>query len=241
MANVKAHELENALNRVVLKRLRSLKVPRPLIVAEELASLLMDEIPSEAYHPKESWEQGHLFFHGDVERGHVLDVQETLLQSHLNLKSDIPITLYLSSFGGCVMTGLALASTIQEIRRTGRAVNVHIQGCAMSMGSLIAQVCDLRTIEPQSWFMIHEIAMDIPHSKTSIVRDEADFLERLEQQTFSLYAARTGKPIEYWRKKMHRRDWFLTAAEALEEGLVDEVKPVPAYPKFRRRRAVSEA
>lgn len=107
----------------------------------------------------------------------------------------------------------------------------------MSMGSLIAQVADRRTMEPQAWFMIHEIACRMPYSKTSLIKDEAEAMERLEQQMFRLYADRTGKPVEYWRKKMHRRDWYLTAEEALAEGLIDEILTVPAYPRRRKRAA----
>lgn len=237
MARVPTHLIAYAFERKIISKLRAAKVPKPAAIAEILVPELIDEIPIEAFDPKSAWEQGILYFHGDVEEDHVRYTQEYLTEAHVNAKPDAPLTLYLSSFGGCVMTGLALASTIQEIRRSGRRVNIHIQGCAMSMGSIIAQVADHRSIEPSAWLMIHEISGSVMESKTSTMRDEAEFMDRLEQQVFALYTARTGKPIEYWRKKMHRRDWFLTAAEALEEGLVDEVKPVPEYPRKRRKAA----
>lgn len=237
MALVKAHELNAIFERTMERRLRSLKIPKPKALAEELAGMIMDEVPTEAFDPKTSWEQGILYFHGDVDRDHVLEVQDYLTASHVNIKPGIPMTLYLSSFGGECMAGLALASTIQEIRRSGRTVNIHIQGCAMSMGSLLAQVGDHRSIEPYAWFMIHEVATGIEYGKTHTIKDEAEFMDRLEQQIFSLYSARTSKPVDYWRKKMHRRDWFLTPQEALDEGLVDEIKPIPPYKRIRRKKA----
>lgn len=237
MSLIRTHSLAYAFERKILARLRALKVSRPLAVAEALAADLIDEVPVEAFEPRDPSEIGIVFYHGDVDEKKVGKCQSALMEAHLNIDKKLPITLYLSSFGGSVFAGLAMVSTIQEIRRNGRKVNCHIQGCAMSMGSLIAQACDLRTIEPQAWFMLHEIRHWLPGVKTAELRDEADFAERLESQTFALYANRTSKPVEYWRKKLHRRDWFLTAEEAVNESLVDEIASTPAYPRFRKRKA----
>lgn len=242
MSYIKAHDLAYSIEKVIERRMRSLKLPRPKAIAEDLTPDIMREIPSEAFEPKGVWESGALFFHSAVEEEKIIDLQFEILATHQNIKAALPITLYLSSFGGSVFAGLALCSTIQEVRRASRVVNVHIMGAAMSMGSLIAQVCDYRSIEPQAWLMIHEMNHTLPDEmKTSILRDEADFADKLELQTFAIYAARTGKPVEYWRRKMHRRDWFLTAQEALEEGLLDEIKSVPAYPRYRKRRPESQS
>ena len=237
MASTTPHELAYDIERVVERHLKRLKVPKPKTVAQDIAPEIMREIPSEAFDPKQPWSTGKLFFHGDVWEDHVRETQYEIAATHENLKPSIPLTLYLSSFGGDCYAGLALISTIQEIRRAGRRVNVHIQGCAMSMGSLIAQVGDFRTIEPQAWFMIHEPATRLPWSKTSAVKDEAEIMERLEQQMFALYATRTGKSIEYWRKRCHRKDLFLSAKEALDEGLVDAIASTPLYPRQRRKKA----
>lgn len=239
MSTRTAHELSYDIEKILERHLKRLRIPKARSVAQDIVPDVMFQIPSEAFEPTQPWSVGKLFFHGDVEEEHVRDIQYEIAAMHHNLKKSTPITLYLSSFGGDCYAGLALISTIQEIRRAGRQVNVHIQGCAMSMGSLIAQVADLRTIEPQAWFMIHEVSTWIPRSRSSEIRDEADALERLEQRLFGLYAARTGKPVEYWRRLFHRKDVYLAADEALNLGLVDEVVAVPAYPRQRRRNKVA--
>ena len=238
MARLTTHEMAYGIERIIEKRLRSAKVPRPKQLAIDITPEIIADIPTEAFEPEEPWTRGALFFHGDVEEDHVRDVQSEIERAHINIPKSRDLTLNFSTFGGDVFAGLALASTIQQVRRSGRRVNCHIQGCAMSMGSLIAQVADVRTIEPQGWFMLHEISTGgLSESlKTSLVRDEAEILDRFEEQMFLLYSARTGKPVKYYRDKMHRRDWYLTATEALAERLVDEISFVPPYARKRRTR-----
>jgi len=236
MATRTAHELSYDIEKVLERHLKRLRVPKARTVAQDIAPDVMNQIPSEAFDPKQVWSIGQIFFHGDVEQEHVRDTQLEIVTMHHNLSKATPITLYLSSFGGDCFAGLALISTIQEIRRAGRRVNVHIQGCAMSMGSLIAQVADLRTMEPGAWFMVHEVSTWLGHSKSFEVRDEAEYIERLEQRLFSLYAHRTGKPVEFWRKLFSRKDVYLSSEQALEYGLIDEISLVPAYPRVRRRK-----
>ena len=241
MARIQAHELAFAFERLVEKKLRGIKVPRSRAIAEEWAGELISEVPSEAFEAREPWEDGLVFFHDDVREDAVVACQKEILETHINLREKkTPITLYLSTFGGSVFAGLALASTIQEVRRAGRSVNVVIQGAAMSMGSVIAQVCDHRSMEPFAWFMLHNLrhwVHECDGISTPNLLDEAAVAERLEQQVCMLYSARTGKPPEYYRKKFDRRDWFLSADEALAEGLIDAISEVKPFPTFRKRRA----
>lgn len=236
MARLFKHELAYDFEQEIFARLKSLRIPRAKNVAQELTPKLMSLVPTEAFELQGVWEKGIVHFHGDVEEEYVRYMQDELSAIHLNVKSGVPITIYLSTHGGDAFAGLTLVSTIQEIRRAGRQVNVHIQGAAFSFGSILAQACDVRTIESTAYFMLHEIAEGIEWAKTSTIKDEAAFLDRLENTVFALYSERTGRPVEYYREKMQRRDWFLTAREAVKEGLVDRIKPVPKYPGKRPSR-----
>ena len=232
MARLMAHEMQLAIENIILRRLRSMRVSRPKFVSEELAMEIMrDAIPTEAYDAKPAWEHGILFFNNEINDETVRYAQEELIGTHYNIKPGVPITLYLSSFGGDIFAGLALVSTISEIRRSGRQVNAHIMGAAFSMASLLCQACDIRTIEPTAYFMIHEVAWGSEYQKTSMHRDEVETTERMENTIFSLYSARSGKPVSYYKQKMTRRDWYLTAREAVTEGLVDRIKPTPNFRK----------
>jgi ATP-dependent protease ClpP protease subunit len=52
---------------------------------------------------------------------------------------------------------------------------------------------------------------------------------------FQIYSSRTGKNPDYYREKLTEHNWYLSAEEALAEGLVDEVLPPPP----RRKKAAA--
>lgn len=242
MSRIPTHLLAYAVSNIIERKMRSLKVPRPKAVAEDLVPLIMDELPAEAFDPRDISEDGLLIFHGEVDEDRCRAMQEAILETHVNTRRDVPITLMLSTIGGDVFAGLALASTMQRVRREGRKVNVHIQGCAMSMGSLMAQAADHRSIEANAWFMVHELNDSPPKQiKTSEIQDLAEVMARLESQTFALYATRSGKPVSYWRKKVNRKDVYFSAEEALAEGLVDEIVHAPPYRRSRQNRKATSS
>lgn len=195
---------------------------------DKLIPELIEEVPAAAFEPVQPVDEGILFYHGTVDESEVVDFQHDLMRAHLNLPKGVPITLNLSSVGGSVFAGLALISTIYEIQRAKRKVNVHVQGVAMSMGSVIAQVADYRTIEPSAFFMLHEVSYSMRGS-TADHEEEREFSTKLQDALYRHYTARTGKPLSYYQENLYRRNWYLTAEEALQEGLVDAIVPAPIY------------
>lgn len=236
MARLQCHELSFMFEAEIVERLRSLKVPRAKAIAESLAPRLIAQVPTEAFEMKPMWEAGVILFHGDVTEEHAKWMQQELSEVHLNIKKGLPITIYLSSFGGYCEAGMAVFSTIQELRRAGRVVNVHVTGTAMSMGSILVQACDTRTIEPYATMMLHE-SWDYFEGKVSDAKDRVAFNERYDNMLSSIYASRSGKPTSYWTQKMARRDWYLTARDAVAEGLVDKIRPIKPYPKDKKKEA----
>jgi ATP-dependent protease ClpP protease subunit len=197
---------------------------------DAVVSELLDALPPHAFEPIEPADEGMLFFHSEIEEQHVVPLQQQLIRTHLNLPPDKPVTLFLSSVGGNVYAGLALVSTITSLRRLGREVNVHIEGVAMSMASVIAQVANHRTMEASSFFLLHEVWYRTS-GRVSDHGEERAFQERLQDRLYQLYASRTGKSIDYYRTKLYKTDWYLDADEALREGLVDAVLIAPNVSK----------
>lgn len=236
MSLVTAHELSYDLEKALERGLRSARVPSARKVAVDLVPYVMDRIPSEAFDPVQPWTDGHLVFHGDVDEETVINAQYEIMATHRNIKPDKELTLHLSSYGGGCYAGLALVGTIQQVRRDGRKVNAHVSGYAMSMGSLVLQACDRRTIDDNAWLMIHEVNY-WNEGKTSAHEDYLEHIKRLQDGLYAMYSKRTGKPIEHYRKWLHKQDVYLTAAQALEHGLVDEVKSTPEFKKFRKKAA----
>ena len=195
-----------------------------------LVTYLIDAIPSRAFEPVEPADEGMLFFHNEIEEQHVVPLQQQLVRTHLNLAPEKPITLFLSSVGGNVFAGLALVSTITSLQRLGREINVHIEGVAMSMASVIAQAANYRTMEASAFFMLHEVWYRTS-GRVSDHGEERAFQERLQDTLYEIYAQRTGKSVDYYRKKLYKTDWYLDSDAALREGLVDAILTAPGLAK----------
>lgn len=221
-------ELHYKFNSINTKLARSHKDAGAKAYGELLVSELVSAVPTAAFDAIQPFDEGILFFHGSVEETEVQDLQHDLVRAHLNLPPGMPILLNLSSTGGSVYAGLALVSTIYDIQRKGRSVNVHIQGVAMSMASVIAQVANHRTIEPSAFFMLHKISYGLRGS-TDDHEEELAFTNKLHEAMFSIYSARTGKKPEEYMAKLRKTNLYLDAREALKEGLVDEIIDAPLY------------
>jgi ATP-dependent Clp protease, protease subunit len=131
-----------------------------------------------------------------------------------------PIYLYINSPGGSVTAGLAIYDTMQHIKADVITICV---GLAASMGSflLAAGAPGKRLALPNSRIMIHQPSGGARGQATDI-QIEAKEIVRVRKQLNLIYAERTGQPLEKIEKDMDR-DYFMSAAEAQEYGLIDKV------------------
>ena len=130
------------------------------------------------------------------------------------------IILYINSPGGMVSAGMAIFDTMQHIKSDVVTICV---GLAASMGSflLAAGAKGKRLALPHSRIMIHQPSGGTRGQATAI-QIEAKEILRLRHQLNNIYAKNTGKPIEKIEKDMDR-DYFMSAEEAKEYGLIDRV------------------
>jgi ATP-dependent protease ClpP protease subunit len=205
-----------------------------LIANSDLIADLMENVPDEAYQEPEPFYHGHLFYHEDVDQESARDLNCLLISAHIALKKGVPIRLVLSSYGGDVHEAMAIVGTIHEIQRAGREVDIHIPGYAMSAGSLILQAGTRRTIEPYGYVMVHNPWWDAGPRTFNEHQDDVEAVDRLRRIVFGLYAQRSNKDLDWWLKFMDRRDRYLSAQEALDLRLVDEVLPNVKYRRFRQ-------
>lgn len=132
------------------------------------------------------------------------------------------IFLYINSPGGSVPAGMAIYDTMQHIKSDVVTICV---GMAASMGSflLAAGKQGKRTALPHSRIMIHQPSGGIRGmAQATDIQIEAKEILRVRHQLNQLYAKHTGKTLEKIEKDMDR-DFFLSAQEALEYGLIDRV------------------
>jgi ATP-dependent Clp protease, protease subunit len=150
-------------------------------------------------------------------------IANSLVASMLYLDSDDPtkpIYLYINSPGGSVTAGMAIFDTMQFIKCDVITICV---GLAASMGSflLAAGTKGKRLALPHSRIMIHQPSGGARGQATDIEIEAKEIL-RIRHQLNGIYAKNTGNPIEKIEKDMDR-DFFLSAQEAKEYGLIDNV------------------
>jgi ATP-dependent Clp protease, protease subunit len=131
-----------------------------------------------------------------------------------------PIYLYINSPGGSVTAGMAIYDTMQYIK--SEVVTICV-GLAASMGSflLAAGSPGKRLALPHSRIMIHQPSGGTRGQATDI-EIEAREIIRIRHQLNQIYADCTGKPLERIEADMDR-DFFMSAQEAKEYGLIDSV------------------
>ncbi|EGL81568.1 ATP-dependent Clp protease proteolytic subunit [Caldalkalibacillus thermarum TA2.A1] len=130
------------------------------------------------------------------------------------------VSLYINSPGGSVTAGLAIYDTMQYIKPDVSTICV---GLAASMGSflLAAGAKGKRFALPNSEIMMHQPLGGVK-GQAADIKIHADWIIKTKQKLNRIYAERTGQPVEKIERDTDR-DFFMSAEEAKEYGLVDQV------------------
>lgn len=135
-----------------------------------------------------------------------------------------PLDVHISSAGGDVFDGLAIAEAIRAYSGT---VTTYVDGIAASIASVIAQAGQKRVMAQGSMLMIHD-AWGFPDEPNEAgLLKMAATLGKVSDNLAAQYAARAGGTAAQWREAMRAETWY-TADEALAAGLADEVSGQPA-------------
>jgi ATP-dependent Clp protease, protease subunit len=141
----------------------------------------------------------------------------------LHLESEDPgrdIAIYINSPGGSVYAGLTVYDTMQFVRPDIQTICV---GTALSMGALLlaAGAEGKRMALPNAKILLHQVSggFEGPAADIEIqAREVISVKRRLEE----IIASHTGQPLEKVSTDMER-DYFLSAQEAKEYGIIDRV------------------
>ena len=133
---------------------------------------------------------------------------------------DKDIHLYINSPGGSITAGMAIYDTMQYIKPDVSTICI---GLAASMGSflLMAGAKGKRFALPHSEVMIHQPLGGI-RGQAADIKIHADWILKTKEKINKIYAQRTGQPLEKIERDTDR-DFFMSALEAKEYGLIDEV------------------
>lgn len=151
------------------------------------------------------------------------DVANIIQAQLLFLESTDPskdIQIYINSPGGGVYAGLGIYDTMQYISSD---VATICTGMAASMAAVLLTAGEKgkRTALPHSRVMIHQ-PMGGAEGQASDIEIVTREILKLREELYEIIATHSGNPIERIRKDSDR-DYWMTAQEALEYGMIDEV------------------
>ena len=151
------------------------------------------------------------------------DVANTVVAQMLFLEMEDPdadICLYINSPGGSVTAGMAIYDTMQYIKPQVRTVCI---GMAASMGAFLLSsgAKGKRFSLPNSEIMIHQ-PLGGAQGQATDVQIQAEWLLKTKEKMIRMKAEMTGQDIERIRRDVER-DHFMSAQEALEYGIIDEI------------------
>lgn len=133
---------------------------------------------------------------------------------------DKDISLYINSPGGSVYAGLAMYDSMQYVKPDVRTI---CSGMAMSMGAVLLAggARGKRMALPNSKIMIHQGSAGFRGTPTDIEIQAQEVLA-MRQRVGEILSEHTNRPLEAVMKDIDR-DHFMSADEAAEYGLIDEI------------------
>ena len=151
------------------------------------------------------------------------EIANLVVAELLHLESEDPgkdISIYINSPGGSVYAGLTIYDTMQFVKPDVQTICV---GTALSMGALLLAggAKGKRMALPNAKILLHQVSGGFEGQATDIeiqAREVISVKRRLEE----IIALHTGQPREKVSKDIER-DYFLSAEEAKEYGIIDRV------------------
>lgn len=151
------------------------------------------------------------------------NVANVVIAQLLFLEAENPdkdINLYINSPGGSITSGMAIYDTMQLVKADVSTICV---GMAASMGAFLLAAGEKgkRFALPNAEIMIHQPAGGTQGQATDIEIHARRILQ-MKENLNRILADRTGQPLERIQVDTER-DYFMSAADALEYGIIDEV------------------
>lgn len=141
-------------------------------------------------------------------------------------ESSEPITMIVTSPGGDVFAALAIYDTIVRMRKEyDISIIAEARGYAASAAAVIVQAADSRLATPHTRFLMHEVNEISFHDRRTVsdVEDEAAEMRKVNDMLVEIFAKRSGHPEEEIKTLWKKKDVWMSAQEALEWGLIDEI------------------
>ena len=222
-AEAKAADLMAARTELENRRL-TLEIVPVEIATDKALRARQEDLAANKFH--------HVYtFNDGVNAGSVKSCIDQLTQWS-RLDKGCAMEIVFNSPGGDVVNGMALFDFIQQLRKVGHYITTSTVGYAASMAGILLQAGDKRVMGRQSWLLIHEASFGAG-GKIGDVEDTVEWVKMVMDRVLDIFADRcqgakhASKPLTKRQiaTKWRRKDWWISADDALDYGLVDEVGP----------------
>lgn len=135
------------------------------------------------------------------------------------------LVLKIDSHGGEVMSGLELIVALEDFKATnGTRVTCVVDFRAFSMAAVILQssVCDVRLMTSRSLLLFHKASLQI-RGNADDLDEAAQVLRAIDYALLEMCARRLKMPMDEMYKRTYRRNWVLSAEQALAVGAIDGI------------------
>lgn len=167
-----------------------------------------------------SYQRRVVDFVGEVHEAKVHTAIEAI--TRLANVSPEPIVLRIDSQGGTVTDGLALFDYVRMLRTEGIPVNTQGIGLVASMGVVLLQAGEKRSLSKRCRCLIHEVSTVLGGSMGEI-DDWTKETKALQEVLVDILAERSSMTKVGIKRAWRRRDWWLSAEEMVKQGFADEV------------------
>lgn len=224
-------ELAREAARWEIERERLQAEAAKLRIEEEQARIALERTRRQWREEEVSNRYRHVYVLTGTIDDHSVDACIERLSTWSRLEPGCPITLVLRSPGGYVIPGFHLFDTLVELRERGHHITTYALGYAASMAGILLQAGTRRIMGRNAWLLVHELGAGT-WGKLSEIEDEVKWARALMDRVTDIFVSRsraTNAPKKLTRSKFQsmyrRKNCWLSAREALEMGIVDEVGP----------------
>jgi ATP-dependent Clp endopeptidase proteolytic subunit ClpP len=168
----------------------------------------------------------HLYryvFSGGVDGASAKACMDQLLRWARQSDGPMQATITINSPGGEVVAGFALIDLIRDLQAQGHTIDTHSIGMCASMGGVLLQSGDKRSMGKHAWLLIHEASFGAGGSFGK-VEDQVDWVRAVQEQILDLFAARSKMTKAQIKRRWNRKDWWISASDALKHGFIDEIR-----------------